>query len=78
MDQEDMPRVQDGLRFGPLGDHCLHLCVDMQNLFSKGSPWETPWMERVLPAVEALAERHAEQTIFTRFIPLRRSGKASA
>lgn len=71
MDQEDMPQVRDGLRFGPLGDRCLHLCVDMQNLFSKGSPWETPWMERVLPAVEALAERHAERSIFTRFIPLR-------
>jgi nicotinamidase-related amidase len=28
-------------------------------------------MTRVLPAVLAIAERHAEQTIFTRFIPAR-------
>ncbi|MDT8267144.1 cysteine hydrolase, partial [Roseomonas sp. DSM 102946] len=71
MEQTGITQAQDGLRFGPLGGHCLHLCVDMQNLFSQGSPWETPWMERVLPAVEALAERHAERTVFTRFIPLR-------
>ena len=55
MEQTGITQAQDGLRFGPLGGHCLHLCVDMQNLFSQGSPWETPWMERVLPAVEALA-----------------------
>ena len=60
MEQTGITQAQDGLRFGPLGGHCLHLCVDMQNLFSQGSPWETPWMERVLPAVEALAERHAD------------------
>ena len=27
-----------------------HLCIDMQNIFAKGGVWETPWMERVLPA----------------------------
>jgi nicotinamidase-related amidase len=37
------------LPFGPLTDPSLHLCIDMQNLFARGTPWHTPWMERVLP-----------------------------
>lgn len=49
----------------------MHLCVDMQNLFAEDTPWHTPWMKRVLPVVEAIAERHAERTIFTRFVPAR-------
>jgi nicotinamidase-related amidase len=58
-----------GLVYGPLGTKCLHVCVDMQALFLPGSQWANPWMERVLPAVEELAARHAGQTVFTRFIP---------
>ena len=45
------------------------LCIDMQRLFSTDGPWPTPWMMRVLPVVEALAERAPTRTIFTRFIP---------
>ncbi|MBV9461699.1 MAG: cysteine hydrolase [Bradyrhizobium sp.] len=45
-----------------------HLCIDMQNIFAKGGLWETPWMERVLPTIDAIASRHRERTIFTRFI----------
>src|SRR3977135_1282393 len=59
------------LRFGPLGPRTVHLCIDMQNLFAEDTPWHTPWMKRVLPAVIEIAERHPEQTIFTRFIPAR-------
>ena len=40
----------------------VHLCVDMQRIFS------TPWMERVLPIVTRIAERFPERTLFTRFI----------
>lgn len=58
-----------GLVHGPLGANCLHVCVDMQAVFLPGSPWANPWMERVLPAVEELASRHADRTAFTRFIP---------
>lgn len=47
----------------------LHLCVDMQRLFAAEGVWPTPWMERVLPRVVALAERFPERTLFTRFIP---------
>jgi nicotinamidase-related amidase len=46
----------------------VHLCIDMQRIFSKGGVWETPWMERVLPVVADIAARHKERTIFTRFI----------
>lgn len=45
-----------------------HLCVDMQNIFAKGGLWETPWMEKVLPTVEAIVSRYRERTIFSRFI----------
>jgi nicotinamidase-related amidase len=48
-----------------------HLCVDMQNLLKAESPWPTPWAERILPKVIALAEALPERTIFTRFIPPR-------
>lgn len=61
------------LRFGPLGERTVHLCIDMQNLFAEDTPWHTPWIKRVLPVVAGIAERHAEQTIFTRFIPARHS-----
>lgn len=53
----------------PLTARTVHLCVDMQRLFAPGGPWPTPWMERVLPVVARLAERHPDRTVFTRFIP---------
>ena len=46
-----------------------HLCIDMQNIFAKGGLWETPWMERVLPTIEAVVARYRERTVFSRFIP---------
>lgn len=61
--------MNDRLRFGPLGPRTVHLCVDMQNVFAEETEWHTPWMKRVLPVVEEIAGRHAERTIFTRFIP---------
>jgi nicotinamidase-related amidase len=64
------------LPFGPLTGRTAHLCVDMQNLFAEATPWHTPWMARVLPVVRALAERHPERTIFTRFIPPRQPADA--
>lgn len=44
----------------------------MQNLFADMTAWHTPWMNRVLPAVEHLTHRHPERTTFTRFIPAER------
>jgi nicotinamidase-related amidase len=52
----------------PLTPRTVHLCVDMQRLFSADGPWPNPWMERVLPIVVNIAERHPSRTVFTRFI----------
>jgi len=55
----------------PITD-AVHLCIDMQNIFSRGGVWETPWMERVLPLIVEITARHAARTVFTRFItPMR-------
>lgn len=48
--------------------NAVHLCVDMQRIFARGGLWETPWMERVLPAIAGIAARWPERTVFTRFI----------
>ena len=53
----------------PLTERSVHLCVGMQRIFSAEGPWPTPWMDKVLPVAAALAGRHPERTIFTRFIP---------
>jgi nicotinamidase-related amidase len=53
----------------PLTERSVHLCVDMQRIFSAEGPWPTPWMDRVPPVVDALAGRHPERTVFTRFVP---------
>lgn len=60
-----------GLIHGPPGPNCLHLCIDMQRLFGPGYPWAVPWLERVLPAVEALSAAQPRRSLFTRFIPPR-------
>ena len=53
----------------PIGAHAVHLCIDMQRLFTNEGPWPTPWMERVLPVVVAIVERAPARSVFTRFIP---------
>ena len=65
-----------GLRFGPLGDGAVHLCVDMQNMFAGPTDWHTPWMARVLPNVERIVRRDPARTVFTRFIPARNADAA--
>ncbi|MBZ9794390.1 cysteine hydrolase family protein [Mesorhizobium sp. ES1-4] len=63
-----------GLAYGPLGDRCAHLCVDMQRLFAEPSQWATPWISRVLPRIVSLVERRAAETVFTRFLPAQKPG----
>jgi nicotinamidase-related amidase len=46
----------------------IHLCIDMQRLFSAEGPWPMPWMERVLPKVVKLVEHAPEHTVFSRFL----------
>ena len=52
----------------PLTETTVHVCIDMQRIFSADGPWATPWMERVLPVVAEIAGRFPEWTVFTRFI----------
>lgn len=52
----------------PLTPKTVHLCVDMQRLFSDDGPWQTPWMARVLPVIEQIVQAHPERTVFSRFI----------
>jgi nicotinamidase-related amidase len=76
-DLEGPGRGADTLRFGQLGEHCVHLCVDMQRLFAEDTEWRTPWMERVLPQVARLVAAHPRRTVFTRFIPADRAGRGT-
>jgi nicotinamidase-related amidase len=53
------------------GSNWIHLCIDMQRMFAEDTPWHVPWMRQVSPQVQEIAERHPQQTIFTRFVPPR-------
>jgi nicotinamidase-related amidase len=65
--------TSNDLRY-PLTERTVHLCVDMQRIFSAEGLWPTPWMDRVLPKITELAGRFPERTVFTRFItPMRAS-----
>jgi nicotinamidase-related amidase len=60
--------MADHLLPAPLTERTVHLCIDMQRIFSSEGPWATPWMGKVLPVIVAIAERFPERTVFTRFI----------
>ena len=51
-----------------------HLCIDMQRMFAEDTPWHVPWLEPVSANIFAAAERLADHTIFTRFLPPRKAG----
>src|SRR5258708_3409660 len=59
----------DGLQYGDL-NRVAHVCVDVQRMFAEKTEWHTPWLERVVPQIVAIASRHPAETIFTRFIPV--------
>jgi len=59
-----------------IGEQTAHLCIDMQRLFVLGGPWQTPWMERVLPVVVNLTTHQPHRTVFTRFIPAKSPDEA--
>jgi len=58
-----VPTCQEPIR------NAVHLTVDMQNIFAPGGIWATPWMERVLPTIVAIAEYDPVRTVMTRFVP---------
>ncbi len=62
-------KLDDCLRFGPLGGSWVHLLIDMLRMFAEPTEWHTPWMESVLPNAVAMTELDPARTIFTRFIP---------
>ncbi|MEY9130837.1 hypothetical protein ACVIWV_002832 [Bradyrhizobium diazoefficiens] len=43
----------------------------MQNIFAPGGLWETPWMDRVLPAIADIASRYQVRTVFSRYFRFR-------
>jgi nicotinamidase-related amidase len=51
----------------------IHLCIDMQRMFAEQTPWHVPWMQQVSPQIHAVVERHAQRTVFTRFVPPRQA-----
>ena len=63
------------LRFGALDEHCAHLCVDMQRMFSEATPWQVKWLPGVMPRIREIVALHPERTFFTRFITARRTGE---
>jgi nicotinamidase-related amidase len=63
------------LRYGAPGETAVHLCVDMQRMFSEATDWKMPWLDRVLPNIVAITAAHPKRTIFTRFIPARKPGQ---
>ena len=65
----------DELRYGAPDETAVHLCVDMQRMFAEGTEWKMPWLERVLPNIVLITSAHPEKSIFTRFIPARKSGQ---
>ena len=64
----------NALRFGPVSENAIHLCVDMQRMFAEATDWEMPWFPRVLPNIIEITEVRPSHTIFTRFIPAQRPG----
>lgn len=53
----------------PLTPQSVNVCVDMQQLFGAAGLWPAPWIERRREAIERLAARFPERTVFTRFVP---------
>jgi|RhiMetdeSRZDD1v2_1073273.scaffolds.fasta_scaffold281731_3 nicotinamidase-related amidase len=56
------------LRFGPVSPTAVHLCIDMQLMFSEATKWASPAVGQVLPAIMEICSYAAQRTIFTRFL----------
>ena len=64
-----MNKKGSGLRFGPIGQNAVHICVDMQRMFDVGTPWATGWLRKVLPRVIRLCEAQPGRTILAGSYP---------
>jgi hypothetical protein len=44
-------------------DRIIHLCVDMQRMFTQETDWYMPWSNRVMPRVIDLVKASPEHTV---------------
>ena len=56
------------LKFGKLGPHTLHLCIDMQLMFALETKWASEAIWNALPAIMKICGQYAPSTAFSRFI----------
>lgn len=73
-----MPSLSDirGLRFGPLGPHMAHICVDMQRLFAEPGDWHTPALTGIIGTVARIAAHRPQRTLYSRFLTPERAEDA--
>lgn len=64
------------LPFGPLTEHSLMVCIDMQRLFLEPGEWYAEPALSILPHCEALAKTAAGRCLFTRFITAQNAREA--
>ena len=61
----------------PVGRSALHIAVDMQRLFAEDTPWRVPSFFDIVPAIQRIAQRHTDRTLFTRFLTPRSAEEAT-
>jgi len=58
----------EGLRFGSLGKHAVHVAIDMQRLFAEETEWASPVVHDIAPRVTRIVAHAPHLTLFTRFL----------
>lgn len=74
-----MPILADirGLRYGPLGPHMAHVCIDMQRLFADPGEWHMPALAGIVGTVARIARHRPRRALFSRFLTPRRAEDAT-
>ncbi len=57
------------LRFGPLGNHALHIVIDMQKMFAEPGNFYCDGLQAIVPVIANIARNKIQSTVFTRFVP---------
>lgn len=65
-----------GLRFGAIGRHAVHACIDMQRLFAEDTEWASPVVYDIAPRVSRISAHAPHLTLFTRFLTPERTEDA--
>ena len=66
-----------GWALSPPGPNAVHLCVDMQNLFTPRGPWPRLGWKKLYSSFARLAAHSPKRTVFTRFIPPANASEAN-